>query len=257
MVRIISIVAGKGGVGKSTVALNTAAALAGHYKRKVVLVDLNLTTPHLAAMTGIGPKAKVLEDVIIGNAGLAEALHSHESGMKVLASSISPRKFSYSELGKIGPMLRELKKSYDDVVIDCGPGLGTEAMLGMRYGDQLLYIATPTVPSLMDVIRCRKAVRSMGKKELGMVLNMVAKDEAQLTPYQASALTDIPVLCSIPRDRAVPKSQAAERTTLHYDYYSPASQEFLKLGAHLSGQQFTPKTRGFIASITYILRGKP
>ncbi len=256
MGRIITVVSGKGGVGKSTVALNAAAAMAGHHKRKVVLVDLNLTTPHLAAMTGIGAKAKVLEDVVMGKAGLAEALSEHESGLKVLASSISPRKFSMAELGRIGPVLRELKKTHDDVIIDCGPGLGSEALLAMRYGDQLLYVATPTVPSLMDVIRCRKMVTNLGKQELGLVLNMAARGEAQLSAAQAAAMAEVPVLCTIPHDKAVPKSLAAEKATIYYDYYAPSSQEFLRLGAHLSGQPFTPKTRGFIARLASIIQGK-
>lgn len=256
MGRIITVLSGKGGVGKSTVALNTAAAMAGHHKRKVVLVDLNLTTPHLAAMTGIGAKAKVLEDVILGEAGLAEALMEHESGLMILASSISPRKFSLAELGRIGPVLRELKKTYDDVIIDCGPGLGSEALLAMRYGDELIYVATPTVPSLMDVIRCRKMVSNLGKKELGLVLNMVAKGEAQLSAQQAAAMAEVTVICTIPHDKAVPRSLNAEKATIYYDMYAPSSQEFLRLGAHLSGAPFTPKTRGFIASIALFLRGK-
>ena len=255
MGRIIAVLSGKGGVGKSTVALNTAAAMAGHYKRSAVLVDLNLTTPHIAAMTGIGPEAKVLEDVITGDAGLAEALADHESGMKVLPSSISPRKFTFAELGRIGPVLRELKGTYDDVILDAGPGLGAEAMLAMRYGDQLLYVATPSLPSLMDVIRCRKAARTLGKTELGLVLNMVARGEGQLTSQQASALVEIPVISVIPHDKAVPKSLASERAAIYYDYYSPSSQEFLRLGAHLSGQQFRPKRRGFIARVASIIRG--
>lgn len=256
MGRIITVVSGKGGVGKSTVALNTAAAMAGHHKRKVVLVDLNLTTPHIAAMTGIGAKSKVLEDVIMGQAGLAEALMAHESGLKVLASSISPRKFTLAELGRIGPILRELKKTHDDVIIDCGPGLGSEALLAMRYGDELIYVATPTVPSLMDVIRCRKMVSNLGKKELGLVLNMAAKGESQLSAQQAAAMSEVTVICTVPHDKAVPKSLAAERATIYYDMYAPSSQAFLRLGAHLSGQPFNPKTRGFIASIAHFLRGK-
>jgi len=256
MGRIITVVSGKGGVGKSTVALNTAAAMAGHHKRKVVLVDLNLTTPHLSAMTGIGAKSKALEDVIMGDAGLADALNAHESGLLVLASSISPRKFTNAELGKIGPVLRELKKTFDDVIIDCGPGLGSEALLAMRYGDELLYVATPTVPSLMDVIRCRKMVSNLGKKELGLVLNMAAKGESQLSAQQAAAMADMAVICSIPHDKAVPKSLAAEKATIHYDMYAPSSQEFLRLAATLSDAPFKPKTRGFIASIAYLLRGK-
>ena len=236
MGRIITILSGKGGVGKSTLALNTAAAMAKHHKRKVVLVDLNLTTPHLSAMTGIGAKAKVLEDVVMGSAGLAEALNEHESGMRVLASSISPRKFSLAELCRIGPILRELRKTHDDVIVDCGPGLGSEALLAMRYGDQLLYVATPTVPSLMDVIRCRRMVSKLGKKELGLVLNMAAKGESQLSAQQAAALSDLAVLCIIPHDKTVPKSLAAEKAAIHYDCYAPASQEFLRLAATLSEQ---------------------
>lgn len=256
MGRIISIVSGKGGVGKSTVALNLASTLSGHYGRKVALVDLNLTTPHMAAMTGLHSDCATIEDVVSGQSNLSSALHAHESGARILPSSITPRRLTPAELGRIGPVLRELRKSYDDVILDSGPGLGKEALLSLRYGDELLYVSTPTLPSLMDVIRCKRSVRNLGKRHLGLVLNMVAPAESQLSAEQASHLSDMPVLCSVPHDKAVPRSVAAERATVYYDYHSPASRAFIELGAKLTGKPSSWKRRGLVSGLlSYLFKG--
>jgi septum site-determining protein MinD len=242
MGRIISVVSGKGGVGKSTVALNLASALCSHYGRKVALVDLNLTTPHLAAMTGIAPRSLTLEDLLEGRASLCETLQPR-AGIHLLPGSLSPKKLAGERLGRLGPVLRALRQNYDEVIIDAGPGLGKEAMLALRYGDELLYVSTPTVPALIDVIRSRRAVGKLGKTHLGLVLNMVAADEAQLSRQQASAMAGLPVIASIPRDQAVPKSLAAETPLTHFDQGSPACRAFLMLGADLCGKEYSPPDR--------------
>ena len=255
MGRIISVISGKGGVGKSTVALNLSAALAGKYGARVALVDLNLSTPHIAAMAGIGPSSKTLEDVLCGKAALSSALHVHESGAEILPSSISPRKLTPGDLGQIGPVLRRLKSSFDYVILDSSPGLGKESMLAMRYGDDLLYVSTPTVPSLMDVMRCKKAVSNLGKNHLGLILNMVAAGEAQLSAAQASSMCDLAVLESIPHDKSVARSLAFERSVVYYDLHSPAAGSFLSLGAKISGKRNVVPRGGSVRRILRSLYG--
>ncbi len=250
MGRLISIVSGKGGVGKSTVALNTAAALAKHYGRSVALVDMNLTTAHLGGMTGLDPRAVSLSDVLSQKSPLSAALHRHETGMHIVAGPVRSPKLSPAELGRLGAVLRALKRNYDEVILDSGPGLGREAMLSLRYGDELVFVSTPTMPALLDVLRCKQAVSSLKKPAIGLVLNMVAANESQLSASQAESLTDLPVISLIPHDKAVPRSIASETPAIIYDANSPASQAFLRLGAAIAGRQFQPLHEpGFLSGL--------
>src|SRR4030042_2598470 len=91
MTRIITIASGKGGVGKTTLVSNLAAALAG-FKKSVIAVDGNLTTANLGIHLGIPLYPVTLQDVLNGKARLKDALYYHDSGFRVLPADVSIEK---------------------------------------------------------------------------------------------------------------------------------------------------------------------
>src|SRR3989338_8232232 len=105
MKRVIVITSGKGGVGKTTTAINLGAAI-NHFGRDVLIVDGNLTTPNIGVHFG-SPEVPVnLNHVLSGKAEAFEAVYEHDSGVKIIPSSLSIK-----ELKKIKPeKLKDLKK---------------------------------------------------------------------------------------------------------------------------------------------------
>ncbi len=88
MSNIIVITSGKGGVGKTTTAINLAAAI-NHFKKDVLVIDGNLTTPNVALHLGAAEVPVNLNHVLLGKAAPHEAIYEHNSGIKIMPSSLS------------------------------------------------------------------------------------------------------------------------------------------------------------------------
>ncbi|RMG76099.1 MAG: septum site-determining protein MinD, partial [Bacteroidetes bacterium] len=88
MSRLITITSGKGGVGKTTTAINLATAI-NSFGKEVVVVDANLTTPNVGLHLGAPIVPISLNHVLLGKAKVQDAIYEHESGTKIIPSSLS------------------------------------------------------------------------------------------------------------------------------------------------------------------------
>ena len=88
MSKLIVITSGKGGVGKTTTAINLAAAM-NYFNKDVLVIDGNLTTPNIGLHLG-SPEVPInLNHVILNKASPDEAVYEHESGFRILPASLS------------------------------------------------------------------------------------------------------------------------------------------------------------------------
>ena len=92
MTRIIGVVSGKGGVGKTTVVANLGAALRS-LDKNVVLVDANVSTPALALSYGLYSPQTTLNDVLWGRAEVPEAMYIHHTGVRLIPASFDINDF--------------------------------------------------------------------------------------------------------------------------------------------------------------------
>jgi len=88
MKKIIVITSGKGGVGKTTTAINLAAAI-NHFGKDVLVIDGNLTTPNIGIHLNSPEVPISLNQVLMKKAEAFEAVYEHESGLKIMPSSLS------------------------------------------------------------------------------------------------------------------------------------------------------------------------
>jgi MinD-like ATPase involved in chromosome partitioning or flagellar assembly len=236
LVRTIAIASGKGGVGKTTLATNLAVAL-NELGYRVIVIDANLTTPHLSYYLGLPEYSVTLNDILRGKEDIRYAVTSH-NGVMFVPASLNP-----SDI--IGVDIKDLKDSIkrldlpmiDFVFVDCAPGLGREAVCGMEACDEIIFVTTPTIPNMMDVKRTMDMIDLRGKK-LWLVLNMVGLGKYEFKRNQVEELLGLPVIGEVPFDKNVIDSVAFGVPLFKFKPKSPACIGYMQIACQLVGKEF-------------------
>lgn len=242
MARIIGVISGKGGVGKTTISTNLAAIMAEEYNQEVVLVDCNFTTSHVSFYLGMYYCPVTLNDVMKKKADLKDATYLHQSGMKVVPAGVSSRTLRGVDYMFLKKHVKKLAKSADIIILDSAPGLSREAFATMKASDEMLFVTIPNVPSAMDIIRCHEYAKKIKKKSLGVVVNMRHKRKYELTKEEIEQLAELPVVAEIPFDQYVHKSLAEKIPVSLLNPYAESSRELKKLAAWVLGAPYKPST---------------
>ena len=160
MTKIITITSGKGGVGKTTTAINLGAAL-NSFGKEVIIVDANLTTPNVGLHLGAPIVPVNLNHVLAGKADITDAIYEHESGTKIIPSSLSVRelrKINHSKLKDVG---KKLRKMADYIIFDSAAGLGAEAIAAIEAADELIIVTNPEIPAVTDALKTSKVIEEL------------------------------------------------------------------------------------------------
>jgi septum site-determining protein MinD len=236
-VRIIGVVSGKGGVGKTTLVANLGVALT-NFGKSVAAVDCNITTSHLGFCFGFYYYPITLNHVLKGEATLLDATYSHSSGLKIIPASLSVDDLIGVEIEKLKSILSF--EGIEIILLDSAPGIGREALSVLNACNEVLFVTIPYINAVADIIRCSSITSQLGIKPLGIVLNMVRNDPHELTKSQVEELARLPVVAKIPFDINIQRSLAVGIPPINYKPNSEASIATMKLAAELIGQSYTP-----------------
>ena len=175
----LAITGGKGGVGKSNLALNLAVAL-GRWGRRVMLVDGDLGLANLDVLLGLMPRSTV-ENLIDGDVDLEQVLLDGPAGIRLLpAASGVPNMAAISgaERDRLLRLLQRGAESVDDMLIDTGAGLGDASLSLQLAADRVLLITTPEPTSLVDAYATLKILWTADpSKPVDIVANAVCDDD--------------------------------------------------------------------------------
>jgi septum site-determining protein MinD len=255
MTRVIGIISGKGGVGKTTLVANLGSVLAQKFKKEVIVIDTNVTTSHLGLYLGMYYTPVTLNQVLTGEAEIEDAIYEyHISGLRVIPASLSFSDLKGVDIARLKNSLKKLFGKADIVLLDAAPGLGREALATVRASDEVIFVNTPFVPSTMDIMKCHQVANEIGVKPLGVVLNMVGKEKYELTSKEVEELIELPVISNIPMDKNVLRSLALKMPVVLFSPNSSSSREFVKLAAKIAEVEYEPE--GFLYNILKFFRWK-
>ncbi|MBN2202901.1 MAG: cell division ATPase MinD [Candidatus Aenigmarchaeota archaeon] len=235
MSKIISVISGKGGVGKTTLVSNLGSALTKHGK-SVVVIDGNVTTPNLSLHLGIPFYPVTLHDALRNNMPIESAVYNHHSGMRVIPASLSIDSMEGIDLDRMDEAISGLIGSADIVIIDSAAGLGKEAMAAMNAADDLLIVTNPDLPSVTDALKTIKIAQNSRKNVMGVVVNRVRGLKHEMSIEEIKMMLEVPIVSLVPEDLSVPKSIARKVPVVHHKPKSKSSVEFQKLALKIMGE---------------------
>lgn len=240
MTRIITCVSGKGGVGKTTIAINLAAAL-NYFGKTVTLVDANLTTANIGLHLGVPTVPIHLHHVLKGKKQMHEAVYRHKSGMRVVPSSIALYELKGLNPSRLKSAVSELRGSCDFVIIDGAPGLGREAINAIKTSDEVLVVTNPEIPAVTDALKTLRLCKDFGKKVLGVVVNKTNVKNPDMDLENIQSMLESPIIGVVPEDRKVKYSLDSKDAVVHVFPDSAASVYCKRIVAELLGLDYKGK----------------
>jgi septum site-determining protein MinD len=162
---IVAVTGGKGGVGKSTVAVELGAAL------DATVVDADLGMADLP--TGPGPD---LHDVLAGRADPIEAVREGCGPVRLLPCGRSLAGARAADVAGLDRVLRSVESEYGDVVVDCPAGLKADAGVPLAVADACVVVASPRGYALADAVRSRALARELDAGLVAVVINRAVDD---------------------------------------------------------------------------------
>ncbi len=249
--RILAITSGKGGVGKTFVAANLAAALTRR-GRRVLVLDADLGLANLDVILNLYPKA-TLHDVMTGKCSIEDVVLAAPGGFWILPAASGL--VEYSRLtGEVQDNLRQiiagLSRQYDYLVLDTGAGISDLVLYTASLAEEVLVVATPEPASIADAYATIKVLALMQQRTALKVVFNQARDAAEgrklaeqlqqvvdrFVNIQLAKSLKLEHMGHIPSDPAV-RAAARKRRLLFVDApEAPASKAMVALAQALDSQ---------------------
>ncbi len=264
-VQVIAVTGGKGGVGKSNVAINLSVGLARR-GRRVALLDADLGLANVDVLLGLSP-AKNIEDVLDGRANLLDVMVSGPAGIRIIPASSGAQR-----MAALGPRehaglihaFSEISNQIDVLVIDTAAGISDSVVSFVRAAQETLLVVCDEPSSITDAYALIKLLnRDYDLFRFRVLANMVRNPQEGPSLFnKLSQVSDrfldvaLQYVGAIPFDEAVRKAVRRQQAVLEYAPRSAAAQAFRQLAESVDNWPLPSAPRGHLEFFVERLLGQ-
>lgn len=231
--RIIGLLSGKGGVGKTTSTINIGTALT-RLGKNVIIIDGNLTTPNLSLQLGSPIFETDIHKILKSRTNINNAIQE-KNNLKFIPGNISLDALENVRLEKFYKEIRKLDADF--ILVDGPAGLGKEAINIIDSCDEFIIITNPEMPAVTDALKTIKLIESMNKNVLGVLVTR-KRDKFNLKLKQIENLVEKPIIGVIPEDEKVSEALMKRNPVLITHPRAKSSRAYKKLASRIVGEKY-------------------
>ena len=224
--RVLAVAGAKGGVGKTTTAINLGVALA-EAGETVAVVELDLAMANVIDFLQFEPK-HTLHDVLSGSVPTTEALYPIADRLHVLPAGTELAEFNAINVAALAPVIRSLRPAYDYVILDTAAGVSPETIYPLRLSDAVVIVSTPRVASIRDAKKTIELANRVNGTVAGVIFNRAGSGRAP-PPERLAAFLETTLIGAIPEDDTVAAAQDMSEPVTTFDPSSDAAAAFHKI----------------------------
>ena len=239
----IAVTSGKGGVGKTNVAINLAVSLA-RLRHRVAILDADFGLGNVDVLLGLAPTSHI-GHVLAGEKRISEVLVEGPRGVQVIPASSGLRQLTALTDGqwdRLGEALDEIAEDFDFLIIDTAAGISGNVIDAVRFATRALVVTSLEPTAVVDAYAVIKLLSTTDPdQEIGLIVNN-ARDasEAQLVHAQLEVAAArflnrrITYYGFIAHDPAIRDAVLVQRPIVDHLPESSASRCFRMLASRLS-----------------------
>jgi pilus assembly protein CpaE len=209
--RVVTVFSAKGGCGKTTVATNLAATLAGGGAASVCIVDLDLAFGDVAIALQLVPARTITDtSAMVGTMdeqGVRSLITPHSPGLDTLLAPTEPGQAERIDVKVVAELVRVLRRMYDFVVIDTPPAFSEHVLAAFDASDCYVLLATLDIPALKNLRLTLEMLELLGYPQASWLVTLNRSDsKVGLGIDEVERTLRVPIAVQIPSSRAVPAS---------------------------------------------------
>lgn len=229
MSNVLAFISVKGGVGKTTLALETASSLANKFGKRVLLVDANFSAPNIGLNLGM-ENGVTLQDALVG-VGLHNAIYD-ANGFDVVSASMN---FEHEiDMYQLKKLLEKIKKQYDFVILDSSPHY-SEMTPVVLAADKLFVVTSADHVTLATSLKAAMIAKNNNTPIWGIIINRIRDEKHEESLKDVERIMGLPVLARIRDDKRVVKAVFHRTPISLHDDRSHVSKEIERFVSALVG----------------------
>ena len=241
MARIIAVVSGKGGTGKSTVAASLSVSLTS-LGCSVLAVDLDVGLRSLDILLSLENKLVFdIGDILEGRCDIEHALVSHERYSRLKLLCAPPDASKTFSVPHVIDLIRGAAKGFDYVILDLPAGVGLSVIMARALADLVTVVTVPDLITLRDARKTVDVLLSNCRKPCRLIINKVCRENILAGGVkdldEVLDIVGIPLLAVIPDDPFINQTAKSQKKR---ERRAPFTQHVIDAAAHRIVGEYVP-----------------